>query len=143
MAKGMSRTGLVLSLFLVSVLCLVFGSLYLDSRNKMALLKEEVSRLQQSQVLLMVPDDQAVVIADWLEKHPKQTNALIDMFATSPVNGHNKIEHEAANTNPIPLKPEKNSVIVSETKDGVKVIKLPHGGIRVTTRDESQTKGNQ
>jgi hypothetical protein len=139
----MSRTGLVLCLFLMSVLCLVFGSLYLDSRNKLALLNEEISRLKQSQVLLMVPDDQAVVIADWLEKNPKQTNALIDMFATSSINGKKHAEHDSVNTNSILQQPEKNSVIVSETEDGVKVIKLPHGGIRVTTREESQTKGDQ
>jgi hypothetical protein len=139
----MSRTGLVLCLFLMSILCLVLGSLYLDARNKMTLLNEEVSQLKQSQVLLMVPDDQAVVIADWLEKHPKQTNALIDMFATAPIKEGLQVEDEAVKFKPTPQQHEKNSVLVSETEDGVKVIKLPHGGIRVTTRDESQTKGNQ
>jgi hypothetical protein len=139
----MSRTGLLLCLFLMSILCLVLGSLYLDARNKMALLNKEVSQLQQSQVLLMVPDDQAVVIADWLEKHPKQTNALIDMFATAPIKEGLQMEGEAVKLKPTPQQHEKNSVLVSETEDGVKVIKLPHGGIRVTTRDESHTKGNQ
>ncbi len=142
MAKGVSRIVLGLSLFVATVLSLVFGSLYLESRYKLALLKDEVHRLQQSQVLLMVPDEQAAVIADWLEQHPKQTHALIDMFSQTPVKETSN-DHKPVKVRDISRTPEKNSVIVSETEDGVKVIKLPHGGIRVTTREDSQTKGNQ
>ncbi|MBT1443026.1 hypothetical protein KJI95_00595 [Shewanella sp. JM162201] len=40
----------------------------------------------------------------------------------------------AAQTLPDALQP----VVVSESGNGVKVIALPHGGIRVTTRDESK-----
>lgn len=215
-AKRKMNTFSILIIFLLSIGVFVTTSLYFDVRHKNELLLSEVERLQSSQVLLMVPDEQAEVVAKWMAEHPKATQALlshakpqqevkvtvgpgadvsearvhktgqdkprtaaqidqddivvpdsiarftdknIDEPATdgktiNEVTDLSSLNSEASSAVPdIQLasdgikseadgsKVEKELVAVpltiSENEDGVKVISLPHGGIRVTTRENN------
>ncbi|QYJ98935.1 membrane anchored protein in chemotaxis locus [Shewanella alkalitolerans] len=181
------------------------GSLYLDLRHKNGLLEEKIVQLEKSQVLLMVPDEQAQALADWMENNPEFTQSIIkqaepgsqvrveigpevpeaiarqeavsltdslsqrtDSLDEQTVNrneqqdqtrltpllpaaeaeessqGEHQSEHQseqkvasatdkATQDGKTPSQPVK----LSEDKDGVKVISLPHGGIRVTTREDN------
>ncbi|QYJ95131.1 hypothetical protein [Shewanella spartinae] len=202
--QGLSTTVLLL-FFLLLVCCLVTGSLYLDLRHKNGLLEEKVAQLEKSQVLLMVPDEQAKALADWMENNPEFTQSIIkqaepgsqvrveigpevpeaiarqeavsltdrlseqtdsldeqtanfneqqDQTSLTPLlpaadaeessQGEHLSEHQreqkvasatdkAKQDGQTPSQPVK----LSEDKDGVKVISLPHGGIRVTTREDN------
>ncbi|QYJ83736.1 membrane anchored protein in chemotaxis locus [Shewanella aegiceratis] len=198
--QGLSTTVLLL-FFLLLVCCLVTGSLYLDLRHKNGLLEEKVAQLEKSQVLLMVPDEQAKALADWMENNPEFTQSIIKQAepgsqvrveigpevpeaivrqeavslseqtdsldqqtvnrneqqdqtrltpllpaadAEAPSQGEHLSEHQrerkvasatdkATQDGQTPSQPVK----LSEDKDGVKVISLPHGGIRVTTREDN------
>lgn len=166
MAKTADRqTGYLLGIFLLSLAVLVLAAFSWQLHRKNLALQQEVKQLQDSQVVLMVPDAQAEKIADWMVKHPEQTASLLDVVKPvqegkmslqqsldnakqqpsasdskpeqtkvptqrSPAERHNNIR--SAPTVPTSL---NSPVIVEQLKDGVKVIRLPHGGIRVTTRD--------
>lgn len=169
---------LMLFLLVISIICLVF--LALDMKHKIHLLKQEVARLEASQVLLMVPDDQAKALADWLANHPDETAALLklakpgdqtrlelrtdelDAQVKSPLSvqssslqvpmAMSEFVGEVAQTPENSSEPKSSDkqtleqvavdvaplmpVVTSENPDGVKVIVLPHGGIRVTTRED-------
>lgn len=140
-------TKLTLGLFLCFIAIVVLGSLYADSHRKMILLSKEIEQLKASQVLLMVPEEQAENIANWLLTHPEQTQAMITKTdkdeAKSVFIGpgaeaasHDKLSPSADSSQTLPLQ----EVIVSENAQGVKVISLPNGGIRVTTREDKQQK---
>ncbi|WP_394128860.1 membrane anchored protein in chemotaxis locus [Shewanella maritima] len=125
-------------------------SLYFDAVKKIELLEFQVSELEKSQVLLMVPEDQAQALATWLDSHPEQTQAIFDMASQTPNQAVTveqqsvppKAETEAtSNLEGNSQKEQKGAnqlQVVSENEDGVKVIRLPHGGIRVTTREQQQ-----
>lgn len=218
-AKRKVSTFSILIIFLLSMGFFATTSLYFDVRHKNTLLLSEVERLQSSQVLLMVPDEQAEVVAKWMAEHPKATAALLQHakpqqevkvtvgpgIEVSESTAHKTSQKESrtaakmsqddivvpssiartsdtniaeqlvegdpssntadlsplsADTNAatpatelaLPLdtegvksdvggdKAEKELVvplIISENEDGVKVISLPHGGIRVTTREHN------
>ncbi|MGR3970798.1 membrane anchored protein in chemotaxis locus [Shewanella sp. 1180_01] len=168
---------LIILLMAIAILCL--GALSLDYRHKNSLLREDIKRLESTQVLLMVPDEQAEAIATWLASHPEQTKAMLQLAAPGeqkavaigpestqisvpPLLGKQSAAMDTAkdNANQQPLVPTllqtpeaeaevkaaispiepKNAqmlpVVISENADGVKVISLPNGGIRVTTRKE-------
>ncbi|MGI2171677.1 membrane anchored protein in chemotaxis locus [Shewanella sp. MF05960] len=140
-------TKLRLGLFLCFVAILVLGSLYLDSRRKMTLLTKEVEQLKSSQVLLMVPEDQAENISNWLLMHPEQTQAMISQSGKNDTKSvlvgpgaeapnNDKLSPSTDSSQTLPT----HEVIVSENAQGVKVIRLPNGGIRVTTREDKQQK---
>jgi len=219
-AKRKMNTFSILIIFLLSIGVFVTTSLYFDVRHKNELLLSEVERLQSSQVLLMVPDEQAEVVAKWMAEHPKATQALLshakpqqevkvtvgpgvdvseagahktsqDKLRTAaqtdqddivvpesiarftnknidePATDGNSINEvtdlsslSSEESSDVPdtelalaldsggikseadgSKVEKELVAVpltiSENEDGVKVISLPHGGIRVTTRENN------
>jgi len=219
-AKRKMNTFSILIIFLLSIGVFVTTSLYFDVRHKNELLLSEVERLQSSQVLLMVPDEQAEVVAKWMAEHPKATQALLSHAKpqqevkvtvgpgvdVSEAGAHktsqdkprtaaqtdqddivvpeniarftNKnIDEPATDGNSInevtdlsSLSSEESSDVpdtelalaldsggikseadgskvekelvavpltISENEDGVKVISLPHGGIRVTTRENN------
>ena len=172
---------LIILLMAIAILCL--GALSLYYRHKNSLLREDIKRLESTQVLLMVPDEQAEAIATWLASHPDQTKAMLQLAAPGeqkavaigpeptqigipPLLGKQSAAMDTAkdNANQQPLVPTllqtprkdvetatspiepnqsiepKNAqmlpVVISENADGVKVISLPNGGIRVTTRKE-------
>ena len=162
---------LIILLMAIAILCL--GALSLDYRHKNSLLREDIKRLESTQVLLMVPDEQAEAIATWLASHPDQTKAMLQLaapgeqkaVAIGPESTQIVIPHllgkqsaakHKANLQPLvptllqtpeaevkaatsPIEPNKAQmlpVVISENADGVKVISLPNGGIRVTTRKE-------
>ncbi|WP_299791270.1 hypothetical protein [uncultured Shewanella sp.] len=208
-AKRKLNTFSILIIFLLSIGVFVSTTLYFDVRHKNELLLSEVERLKSSQVLLMVPDEQAEVVAKWMAEHPKATQALLShakpqqevkvtigpgLDVSSPVH---KSGPDGANTaaetgqddivvptslartltedskpqssegpavratdnslasdpgsvvEPVTAKPDSNladteqkelvavPLTISENEDGVKVISLPHGGIRVTTRENN------
>lgn len=146
--------GISLMLFLLMLAVIVLSSLYFDTLKKNDLLKADVERLTASQVLLMVPDEQAAEIANWLAQHPDQTETIIE-FAGSEKSGTYGKVGENPRQQSVLLGPQiatevsttessenqmdqdnpPTDVLVSENADGVKVIRLPHGGIRVTTRE--------
>lgn len=68
---------LIMVLMVITIICL--GALSLDYRHKIKLLHEDVQRLESTQVLLMVPDEQAEAIATWLATHPDQTQAMLKL----------------------------------------------------------------
>ena len=68
---------MMLLLFLLLISTIVAGSLYLDMRHKNSLLEARIDLLEKSQVLLMVPDDQAQALADWMATNPEITQTLI------------------------------------------------------------------
>ncbi|GGP45414.1 membrane anchored protein in chemotaxis locus [Shewanella saliphila] len=152
MAKPASAfsTKLMLVLFLCCIAIIVLASLYVDSRRKMALMTQEIEQLKSSQVLLMVPEEQAANIANWLSQHPEQTQAIIKTGtqdeAKSVLIGPGAINDVESQDNHLPQSSDSaqtfqtQEVIVSENAQGVKVISLPNGGIRVTTRDDKQQK---
>ncbi|MGL5393092.1 MAG: membrane anchored protein in chemotaxis locus [Shewanella sp.] len=141
-------TNTVLIWVLLAIGIFALGALNLDYRHKMALLKEEVTRLEASQVLLMVPEQHADAIASWLTEHPEQTQLMLesaasagqrslvfapDALAQSHINGgaNARVNTPQSNTGELHAVP----IVISESAEGVKVIRLPDGGIRVTTRN--------
>ncbi|GGP38439.1 membrane anchored protein in chemotaxis locus [Shewanella algicola] len=143
-------TKLMLVLFLCCITIIVLASLYVDARRKMALMTQDIEQLKSSQVLLMVPEEQAANIANWLSQHPEQTQAIIDTGtqdeAKSVLIGPGTHHDVESQNNHMPQSSDSaqifqtQEVIVSENAQGVKVISLPNGGIRVTTRDDKQQK---
>lgn len=217
MAKEKGKTFSVLIIFLLTIALVVSSSLFWDMSQKNALLLQEVEQLKKTQVLLMVPDEQAQAVANWMAQHPEATQTLLSQAKPGeqvtleigpgafrsgtesdevtaidaelsllepemsqgegieaqlpqipkqeiqiPVSlardsGSNEllpeIEQQSsklnhANNNVLPID-EANEVssnlenqaqevlTLSESEDGVKVISLPHGGIRVTTRENN------
>ncbi len=220
--KRKDNTFSILIISLLTIAVLVSSSLFWESRQKNKLLLGEIEQLKQTQVLLMVPDDQAQAVANWMSQHPEATQTLLSQAKsgeqitlevgpgatsaditnsqvahsemiitdtdssvlelstnqgnssrvedTKPYSDNNlqvpvslvrdsagnallpddqqsdKLNHANENVMPIgePNKVSSNldeqtlqSSTLSESKDGVKVISLPHGGIRVTTRENN------
>ncbi len=214
-AKRKMNTFSILIIFLLSIGVFVTTTLYFDVRHKNTLLLSEVERLQSSQVLLMVPDEQAEVVAKWMAEHPNATQELLSHakpqqevkvtvgpgVEVSEATAHKTSQDESRNAaqlsqddivvpssiartsdqeidgdsvseatdlsthssqtpSNIPeaelastlesggVKSEVDGsgvqkelvavpLTISENEDGVKVISLPHGGIRVTTRENN------
>jgi len=204
-AKRKMSTFSILIIFLLSIGVFVTTSLYFDVRHKNTFLLSEVERLQSSQVLLMVPDEQAEVVAKWMAEHPEATQALLSHakpqqevkvtvgpgVEVSEAQAHKTSQDKSRDTAQLGQddivvpsniartsdqqvdkrltdgsspdeamdlsslssetppniteadgsKLEKELVevplTISENEDGVKVISLPHGGIRVTTRENN------
>jgi hypothetical protein len=185
--RGESSTFSIVVILLLSVAVFTLSSLYLETRHKNDLLVLEVERLEKTQVLLMVPDDQAEVVAKWMSENPDVTENILNQakpqqevkVSVGPGNEEhadsadyieqiNKLTEKVAmleqvkvnsaedklieqsSEHNIPLnisvqpaeipdvkviKNDSKAQTVSESDQGVKVIALPHGGIRVTTRD--------
>ncbi|MCL1057858.1 hypothetical protein L2729_07555 [Shewanella gelidimarina] len=68
--KGAVNTVSLLLIFLLSIAVFTLGSLYLELRYKHQLLVGEVAELKNSQILFMVPDEQADVMAQWMANNP-------------------------------------------------------------------------
>ncbi len=172
--RGEINTLSLLLMFLLSIASFTFGSLYFESQHKNKLLSSEVQKLKNSQVLLMVPDKQAEVMAKWMAENPHFVSSFVDKAkqgestvlpigpgALQQSSGRSVSlqssdlvagERKAASISlqqPKKIKPileqqqtpkstapaPKQSITLSESADGVKLISLPHGGIRVTTRE--------
>ncbi|ACJ28327.1 Conserved hypothetical protein [Shewanella piezotolerans WP3] len=69
-SKGAVNTASLLVMFLLSIAAFVLGSLYFELRYKNQLLQDEVAELKESQILFMVPDEQAEVMANWMAENP-------------------------------------------------------------------------
>ncbi|GIU46113.1 membrane anchored protein in chemotaxis locus [Shewanella algidipiscicola] len=158
MAKQQPSTTLLLWLFLLTMSTVVTGALYFDMRHKNSLLEAQITELENSQVLLMVPEEQAQPLADWMAANPKVTQSIIDQAKPGSqvrveMGGAAPPSHLDNNVKALTMPPpnttavhgsENSDVVIKiqadelpESKDGVKVITLPHGGIRVTTRDDN------
>ncbi|QQX81784.1 hypothetical protein JK628_08105 [Shewanella sp. KX20019] len=68
--KGAVNTVSLLLIFLLSIAAFTLGSLYFELKYKHQLLVEEVAELKGSQILFMVPDEQAEVMANWMAENP-------------------------------------------------------------------------
>lgn len=163
-------TNVVLIMVLMGIAIVCLGALSLDYHRKISLLRDEVKRLESTQVLLMVPDEQAEAIATWLASHPDQTKAMLKLASpgeqkavtlgpetlTAPEDNipplldksldklptMDKSSEQNQTQTPLMLEQPNTTngsgtvpVIISENADGVKIISLPNGGIRVTTRE--------
>ncbi|WP_299807146.1 hypothetical protein [uncultured Shewanella sp.] len=216
--RGEINTLSLLLLFLLSIASFTFGSLYFESQHKNKLLSSEVQKLKSSQVLLMVPDEQAEVMAIWMAENPHFVSTFVDKATQGestvlPIGPGAMLQSlgQSASSQPSELIVEKlksesvsrqeaikvkalsekdneqasngatakteqqqtvallqepyiaaelmdkteerhspsqvkdtafsgkrvakQAVTLSESADGVKLISLPHGGIRVTTRE--------
>ncbi|GIU36226.1 hypothetical protein L2719_19505 [Shewanella schlegeliana] len=214
--RGAMNTLSLLVMFLLSIATFTFGSLYFEQLHKIKSLSAEVKQLKDSQVLLMVPDEQAEVMANWMANNPHFVQSFVDKakqgestvlpigpgIQQTPTNQsqsakgnhlqmsdssdeldpesepESRAQLSGAKVNSAPTgtlsqkstihksqsepmqnnkamtnsKPEQTksiskvvtntsnrlpqkSVTLTETADGVKLISLPHGGIRVTTRE--------
>ena len=192
--RGEVNTLSLLLMFLLSIASFTFGSLYFESQHKNKLLTNEVQKLQSSQILLMVPDEQAEVMANWMAENPHFVQSFVDkalqgestVLPIGPgvtqatqvkqltqatkvkpetpaqptshldeTRSVNKTLKHKAETSDKPLAIQQgvnralntelvkhndmsrqaSAVTVLESDDGVKLISLPHGGIRVTTRE--------
>jgi hypothetical protein len=136
------QTKQMLGLFLSFIAILVLGSLYADAHRNVALLEQDVAQLKASQVLLMVPDDHAANIANWLTQHPEQTQAIITSAAKAQAPSvwfgpEALVDEQDAQTHKLSREVKGQAVVVSENAQGVKVIRLSNGGIRVTTRSDT------
>ncbi|MCL1123863.1 hypothetical protein [Shewanella surugensis] len=158
----MSSVGYLLS-FLLLVTSVTFGGLYFDTWQKNNRLNKQVHDLQQSQILLSVPKEQASVIAHWMNAHPEYVEAMVSQaqveqalqledstsITSVPIaSKESMIEKLGINVTVMnkavmnksamthhTIKPAiQSSRVIAESEEGVKIIALPHGGIRITTR---------
>lgn len=155
MAKQQISTTTMLWLFLLIISSIVTGALYFDMRHKNSLLEAKIAELENSQVLLMVPEEQAQTFAQWMAANPKVTQSIIgqaqpgsqvriEMGLLGDARGSRSpiMTPQASDAaDHLPIKSDRTAHSqtneLSESEDGVKVIALPHGGIRVTTRDDN------
>ncbi|GIU09976.1 MULTISPECIES: hypothetical protein [unclassified Shewanella] len=215
--RGEINTLSLLLMFLLSIASFTFGSLYFEAKHKNKLLSSEVQKLKNSQVLLMVPDEQAEVMANWMAENPDFVSSFVDKAKqgestvlpigpgaqqsssqsvsskssgladdeqqkqsvtqqkpVKPVSEKEQEQEKSSNgviakteqkhtaailseldrdavltvtdeerSNAAKMKDSafnstrvvKQAVMLNESPDGVKLISLPHGGIRVTTRE--------
>ena len=211
--KGAVNTVSLLVMFLLSIATFVLGSLYFELRYKNQLLLDQVAELKESQILFMVPDEQAEVMANWMAENPVFVQSFVararageltsmpigdgsvEQLSQSPTTQSNQTEPEndvtadnnIDNTTVSPLAidseglalPSRDNRLLQQddssrvdkiqetvlledsstaqyvpteivpktiytlpdeaqmlniTEEGVKLISLPHGGIRITTR---------
>ncbi|MBM7073909.1 hypothetical protein JQC92_18035 [Shewanella sp. 202IG2-18] len=127
---------LKLALFLLTTAFLSVSALYFDLRNKNSKLKNEAKSLRESQILLMVPDEQSDALSEWLKSHPESIDSLLEQKKRNDMNNQDVVQPKPTSSE---KKIERTKVQASVTDFGskdIKTYKLPHGGIRVTTRQE-------
>ena len=76
-SKGAVNTVSLLVMFLLSLATFVLGSLYFELRYKNQLLLDQVAELKDSQILFMVPDEQAEVMANWMAENPVLVQSFV------------------------------------------------------------------
>lgn len=76
-SKGAVNTVSLLVMFLLSIAAFVLGSLYFELRYKNQLLLDQVAELKDSQILFMVPDEQAEVMANWMAENPVLVQSFV------------------------------------------------------------------
>ncbi|MCE9686716.1 hypothetical protein LZP73_10910 [Shewanella sp. AS16] len=130
MSTAGKSTASGLAIFLLAGAVLVLLAFCTQLQRKNSLLLNELERLQAEQVVLMAPSEQAQALASWLDSHPQQTRALVQ----KPSQASPMQLGQDANRDTRPASAQ--TVILSENAAGVKVVSLPDGGIRVTTRVE-------
>ena len=92
---GAVNTVSLLLIFLLGVAVVALGSLYLEQKHKNKLLLEQVAELKDSQILFMVPDEQAEVMANWMSNNPVMVQSFVERarkgeLTTMPI-GHGKM----------------------------------------------------
>ncbi|PMG32010.1 hypothetical protein BCU94_01150 [Shewanella sp. 10N.286.52.C2] len=121
--------------FLLIIAVITLAGLYFEAAKTNRELSQQVAQLKASQVLLMVPDEQAADIAAWLGKHPEPTKALVQKAANGEAVTLSLGPGSTAENNQHFQPQEQQNIQTLENAQGVKVIPLPHGGIRITTRE--------
>ncbi|MCF1426687.1 MAG: hypothetical protein LPD71_05545 [Shewanella sp.] len=159
MAK-FSRLSLILALMLA--VCIGglswTGFMLIKLWDTNARLQAEVTSLKSSQVMLMVPNEQAQQLSDWLGANPQRVEEVINMArqgerlnveidAQLPAlqqlpqaEPGQQPDNRADSRQPLVVDSRAASAVITlESVDaqGIKVIRLPHGGIRVTTREDN------
>lgn len=153
--------GYKLAVFLLSIAVFALATVAWTFFDKSRKLQRQVTNLQASQVMLMVPEEQAATIASWMQQHPQQTASLLD--AVKPVAEGTMTQQQALRAEqqqPLnnrlqsgeasSLKPKTNkqqgdaTPIQQDAKpkasniDGMTVVPTEHGGVIITTRDVSE-----
>ena len=127
-----------LALFLITTAFLSVTALYFDLRMKHTELQQQVETLKASQVLLVVPDEQAKALSEWLNSHPESIDSLVKQGQRN-AQPEKQSEAEPASErtkSKINIKPSQAAKKDDFSSDEIKIYQLPHGGIRVTTRIE-------
>ncbi len=129
------NTQQMLVVFLLIIAVITLAGLYFDGAKTNRELSQQIAQLKASQVLLMVPDEQAADIAAWLRTHPESTQALVQKAANGEAVTLSLGPGTTAKNNQHSQPQEPPNIQTVENEQGVKVIPLPHGGIRITTRE--------
>ena len=131
-----------LALFLITTAFLSVSALYFDLRKQNADLLHKVETLKASQVLLVVPDEQADALSEWLNSHPESIETLIRQGkdkGQQGVNTDQELMSKPLSESSDKKTDNKSSQAIPDndfSSEEIKTYKLPHGGIRVTTRVE-------
>ncbi len=121
-----------LALFLLTTAFLSVATLYFEVNKENRELKKQVETLKASQVLLMVPDEQADALSEWLNSHPESIETLLKQKKDDKPELPQNVEPK--NMKSVDIK--NSQAQLSFGSEEIKTYKLPHGGIRVTTRKE-------
>lgn len=160
MAKETANTGYRLTIFLLSIAVLLFATLTWQYFDKSRQLAAQVEQLKTSQIMLMVPEQHAAAIAQWMEQHPQQTASLLEVvkpvvegkltqpeaLARQQDAGRGVSNAPSAGLAPQPLTEKMQNVSeepstprqepqASSLPNGVTVAPTAHGGVIITTRD--------
>ena len=150
-----------LAVFLLIVLVLALATIAWQYFDKSRKLQQQVAKLQASQVMLMVPKEQAATIANWMQQHPQQTASLLDVIkpiAEGTMSQQQALQAEKSTSleNRLPsgqaslLKPpakqtqgerdaaKQDAKPKASEIDGMTVVPTEHGGVIITTRDVSE-----
>ncbi|WOT06270.1 hypothetical protein [Shewanella youngdeokensis] len=141
---GTANTIYLLIIFLLSVTIFTLGSFYIELKNKNALLRERVAELTDSQVLFMVPDEQAAVMANWMADNPEFVQSYVSQARNGeptvmPV-GAGAIEEPdsvATNTNvevppreaPLELVMPDTARLIDARKSNAEIVELKNAGV--------------
>ncbi|KFZ36880.1 hypothetical protein HR45_13845 [Shewanella mangrovi] len=158
MADTSANTAYRLTIFLLVVASMALATAAWRFYSQNQQLQQQVDKLQDSQVMLMVPKEQAELIANWMQLHPEQVASLLQ--AVKPVSKGQMTQQQALDSdnpdtrNNTTREPITNQLSEAETADneaqvltgdalstigniaqGVNVVSLEHGGIIITTRN--------
>ncbi|MDB2386249.1 hypothetical protein N9W21_02755 [Shewanella sp.] len=138
-----THTLALLLIFLLSTAVVALSLLYVELASNNQTLQVQVDKLTAEQVLLVVPDQQAEAIAHWMQSNPQwlahqvlQARKHHSSISTTigPTVDSAKAPQPLSANEPS-TEPLKQAHEITMTAEGVRIISLPHGGIRITTRE--------
>ncbi|MGB0894787.1 MAG: hypothetical protein ACPGUD_10295 [Parashewanella sp.] len=136
-----------LTYFILSVSLICVSALYVELYKQNQILAKQVKKLTASQVLLMVPDEHSEQLKEWLASHPESIDSLLKQGQLSTEKFDGSVHRQALKINKSQqqtvshkqtVKPNTKATIGDNgfKDEKINVQQLPHGGIRVTTREQ-------